>query len=284
MLWGTQHGDVLITTNEGIVGTLTPGTAVPSHATTADTAGTVTEIISAANNVRDSWGISIFIHATGASGVRSEAVMDILIGGATDDVLISGLICGYSGSSTNPSGLGHTYFFPLHIPAGVRIAARLTSRRTAINSYIIIRLHGGCAPPFRIGRKVTTYGTRGSASSGQNITIEGSGASASTVNQITASTSEDHFCFALGIQPIGFANILAGSLSLALLLGASTEERVGTWRWWKDAAESMSGPFPSLPAFREIAAGSRLSLKGSSGTAETITGANYWNALIYAVS
>lgn len=277
MLWVPEkRGRTVIVTNAGIVGTATPGTALPENATTL-LDGAVTEIISAAANVYNSWGIEIFIWGTGASATASECAVDILIGGATDDVLIAALLCG---NQTIALG-GCSYFFPIHIPAGVRIAAQLASVRTVITDpRIEIRLYSGGTPPFRVGRKVTTYGTQINNARGKAVVPTASGGAAS-VTEMTASTTEDHFYFLPGFQPATDITITpAGYLSIGIGVGAATEDRIGTWWYSKDTTESVSGPIPNRGVYYEVPAGSRLSLLASnSGTNDAA-----YDGLIYAVS
>ena len=174
MLWLPQKGRVRTITNAGIVGTATPGTGVVSNATTL-LDGAVVELITSGNNNQDSWGIAVDISATGLSATAAQAKMTILIGGATDDELLPDLICGYSLAS----GIGYHYFFPVHVPGGVRIAARIASVRTSITARCVVTLYGGCPPPWRVGRKVTTYGTAINGARGQSVTPTASGGTAS---------------------------------------------------------------------------------------------------------
>lgn len=264
--------DLKVITNSGIVGSTTPGTGLPSSATTLNY-GTVTQLISAANNTQDSWGIEVTILETGASATSSEASVDILIGGATDDVLISSLLCAnvYAGTS-------RSYFFPIHIPAGVRIAARLASVRTSITAQIIVSLYGGGAPPFRIGRKVTTYGTKINNARGVAITPAASGATASAT-QVTASTSEDHFAFNVGFQ-IVTTTVALRNYAIGIGVGASTEERMGqTWWHLADTGEKAT-TFPTMCHWADVPAGTRLALlvsnSGTNGTA--------YDGHVYAIS
>jgi hypothetical protein len=272
MLWTPQFGDVKTISNYGIVGAASPGTALPEGGT-ANTYGTVTEIISAANNVFDSFGIEIDIVETAASGVASQASVDILIGGATDDVLISSLLVGWVYAATVRS-----YFFPVHIPAGVRIAARLSTPRTAITDpRICITLHGGSAPPWRVGHKVVTYGTKIDNSRGQAVTPTASGGTAS-VTQMTSSSSMDHFYFLPGFQMATGTALTLKNYNVGIGVGASTEERIGTW-WWRGDTGEKSAFHPSMGAWRNVPAGTRLSLLVSnSGTNDTA-----YDGHIYAV-
>jgi hypothetical protein len=276
MLWVPQKGAVKVITNEGIVGTITPGTGLPSNATTL-LDGAVTEIISAANNTQESWGLFVSIANTGVGATVSEACADILIGGATDDVLIAALICGYARASM-PNSI--QYLFPLHIPAGVRLAARLASVRTSITAQISMHLYGGGVPPWRVGRKVTTYGTQINNARGQAIVPTTSGGAAS-VTELSAGTSEDHFAFLPGFQPATDSTLQGSSMSIGIGVGAATEERIGTWRYSVTPGENIEGPWPPIPAFRDVPSGTRLTLLASnSGAANDAA----YDGLIYAVS
>jgi hypothetical protein len=259
VLWTPGFDDVKVIGNTGIVGAANPGTSLPVSGTTLNY-GTVTEVISAANNTQDSWGIEVVLIETCASAVAPECSVDILIGGATDDVLISSLLAGgaYAGSERR-------YFFPLHVPGGVRIAARIAHVSTVRTPRIFINLHGGSPPPFRVGRKVTTYGTKINNARGQAVTPSASGAAAS-VTQMTASTSEDHFYFLPGFQIAVDTSVNLRNINLGIGVGAATEERIGTWWLRTDAAEHQS-MHPTMGAWRHVPAGSRLTLLASnSGT------------------
>jgi hypothetical protein len=259
MLWVPYAGETQVISNSGIVGTATPWTAVPGSATT-NTYGAVTELISAANNVQDSWGIEIIIANTGASATASQAALDILIGGATDDVLINSLVCGYAYGAATVS-----YLFPLHIPEGLRIAARVSSVRTSISCRV------GCY----------LYGTGIDNSRGQAV-VPGASGAAMSVTQMTASSTEDHFAYQIGLQPATDTTITpAGWIVTQMGAGAATEDKIGTPQWWgKTLEEYWSGPHPAMPVFAKIPAGTRLSLLSSNSGANDAA----YDGHIYAVS
>lgn len=274
MLWTPQKGRTKVISNLGIVGIDPPGTAVISSGT-ATLDGPVTELISAADNTQDSWGISLHITGTGQSANARQACMDILIGGATDDVLIPALICGYR-SANNGSA---DYFFPLHIPQGKRIAAVHANQGISIQARVICQLYGGSPPPFRVGRKVTTYGTQTNNARGQGVVPAISGTAAS-VTQMTASTTEDHFAVIPGFQPETDTALGNNYINIGIGVGASPEDRVGTWVYALSTAESVYGPIPPMPAFVDIPAGSRLTMLASN----SFTNDTAYGGLIYAVS
>jgi hypothetical protein len=274
MLWLPQSGRVKVITNGGIVGSATPWTAVASSGST-NTYGTVTECISAANNIQDSWGIEIVIYNAGAAATASEACCDILIGGATDDVLISSLICGGTHGAATAR-----YFFPLHIPSGLRIAAQTSSVRSAAACRVGIWLYGGGVPPFRVGRKVTTYGTKTTNSRGVTIAPTASGG-AHSITQMTASSTSDHFYFLPGFQAATDTTITpSGMVNIGIGTGASTEERIGTWWFGKSTDEAVGPMIPSFGAWQDVPSATRLTMLASNSGANDAS----YDGLIYAVS
>lgn len=256
--------------NSGIVGNTFP--TVTSGA--ANTYGTVTELISAGNNTQRSWGITVVASETGSSAVSSGCCVDILVGGATDDVLISSLLLGWS-----YGGPTRSYFFPVEIPAGVRIAAQVANEAAAKTIGLAIWLHGGAQAPWPTGRKVTTYGTKNNPARGQSITPAQSGAAASTT-ELAAATSEDHFYFLPGFEPYNDTTIQNRNHSIGIGIGSTPTQRIGTWEFGFDSGEKSSGPMPSMGVWTPVAAGTRLAMLASnSGTNDTSYG-----GLIYAVS
>jgi hypothetical protein len=98
---------------------------------------------------------------------------------------------------------------------------------------------------------------------------------------MVASSAENYFAFLPGFQPAGDTTITpAGYVNVGIGVGASTEDRIGTWWFYKDTNEDCGGPIHPFPAFYDVPAGSRISLLASnSGTAD----AGY-DGHIYAVS
>lgn len=275
--WLPSSGDLQVVSNSGTVGTSNPGTAVPDGAS-VNTYGTVTEVISAAANLYGADAIEIMVCNTlNPSALVGEMSLDILIGGATDDVLISSLLIGGS-----YYGGPRSYWFPLSIPAGVRLAAQISAGAAQTTEpRVVVHLYKWGTPPFRTGRKVTTYGTKVNNSRGVAVTPTASGGAAS-VTQITASTSEDHFYFMPGFQVSTDTTISTATfINVAIGFGAATEERSQqTWWFSKNAAESQSGPWPSWGESRDVPSGTRLTILASNGGANDTA----HDALIYAVS
>jgi hypothetical protein len=262
MLWVPKKGPLRVEHNTGAVGVGAPGTAVTTHASSASTKGTPVQLIGA--TAFDAYWMRIIALGYGTSAVASAGALDILIGAATEEVLIPNLLMGYCGS-LNVAGTGPKYWdFPLYIPAGSRLAAQVAGERLNAACNIAIFLYGGDGyPPFRVGQKVTTYGM-GTVPNGTVITPGASGAEGSWA-QITSGTSEDHFAVVPSFQvSAADSNVNIRVLAVDVGVGAATEEEVGQSYWFNtDAQEVMSGPHNSMPTFLDIPSGTRLAMRAS---------------------
>lgn len=263
-------GDSRTVTNTGSVGSVVPGAAVPEGAS-VNVYGATTEILSAANNTQESWGIHI-LHtaATSPAAALAGGTLDILVG---TDTLVSSLIVGGSFACSTRS-----YFFPVRIPAGVALSARFASEMAhTTDAEVAIHLHSGGTPPFRVGSKVTTYGTKTNDARGQIVTVTaGGGAAASTT--LAASSAEDHFYWLPGFQAQNDSAVTpVSAVNVGIGIGS---QRIGTWWFSKTTEERQSGPWPDLGVFKVAPAGSQVNMLCSNGGANDAQ----YGGLIYAVS
>ena len=276
MLWVPQKGKLRI---EHTFGTASTGSITATTGASASTKGSVAEII--ASTSFDSYMIAIMASQYGASATASEGALDILVGAATERVLIPNLLMGYCGGNTADNLNGcKIWLFPLYIPAGTRIACQAAGARTATAVRVGIKLWGGDGfPKFRVGTKVTTYGM-GTVPNGTTITPGASGAQGSWT-QITASTGEDNFAFVPSFQVAADTTTNNRYLSLDLGIGAATEQVIGDGHvFMTNATEHMAGPFPCFPVYHDVPAGTRLVMRASCNS--TIDGG--YNGVIHAVS
>lgn len=262
--WLTQH-------NVGSVGTTTPGTSVTTGSTST-TKGTPAEIFSSTNF--DACLIEICASNYFASSSDSRGCLDILIGAATESVLIADLLIGGCGGYTGANGGPKIWRFPLYIPSGSRIAAQAAGIRVSTAFQVQMRLYGGIiSPPFRVGGRVDTYGV--TVPDGTTITSGASGAEGSWT-QITASSSRDHFCLVPSFQLGNDTTINSRGLSVDVGVGAATEEEIGpSYLYVTGTSESLSGPWGYYePMFVDVPSGTRLAMRAScSGTVDAYAGA-----------
>lgn len=268
MLWVPQKGVFRRESNMPTVGSTTFGNAVTTGAAST-TKGTPVELI--ASTAFDTYMMEITAEGYAASGAASPGCLDILVGSATESVLISNLLFGGCGNTTL-GGLGpKRWLFPVYIPAGTRIAAQAAGNRTSVAFDVAVHLFGGSGyPPFQVGSKVETYGIT-TVPNGTTVTVGASGAEGSWA-QITSSTTRDHFCLVPSWQANDTTTTLA-SIQVDVGIGAATESLLGSFNYLSTAAEAMEGSFPLLPIFQNIPAGSRLVMRASSsGAADTSNG------------
>lgn len=260
MLWVPKKGPLRVEHNTGAVGTATPGTSVTTSGT-ASVKGTPAELIAA--TAFEAYWLTVVAANYGASATDAQCAMDILIGGATEDILIPDLLAGGCGDVSSQAHGPKIWQFPLYIPAGSRLAVQAAGARLSTAFQVWVYLYGGDGyPPFRVGSKVTTYGIS-TVPNGTTVAPGASGAAA-TFTQMTASTSEDHFALVPSFQVGADTVWVAGSVLVSLGVGAATADIVGSGYWFmKDQTEKMGGPLPSMPTFVDVPAGSRLTLGAS---------------------
>jgi len=274
MLWVPQKGILRVQHNLGGVGTQTPGTSVTTGAAAA-TKGTAVQLIAATSF--DAYWITVMASNYGLAATTAQGCLDILIGAATEEVLIPNLLMGFCGGS---SVLGEGYKqwnFPLYIPAGSRLAAQAAGDRLSTAFYVGVILYGGSGyPPFRVGSKVTTYGIT-TVPAGTDVAAGYSGGEGAWV-QIAATTSEDHFAFHPSFHPTDGDTTLTPSkvCFIDMGIGTVTEELMGGYEqsfiYRYGSGELCDGPLQGFPVFQDVPSGTRLvariSMSGATDTGE----------------
>jgi hypothetical protein len=286
MLWTPSKGALLYEHTHGNSGTSGPGVLVSTASGSSSTKGTAVELI--ASTAFDAYLVHVIVSEYGASATTSRLCVDLLIGAATEEVLIADMLCGFTGSLTADQASSVSYLFPLYIPSGSRLAARCAGDRTGINCRVSVQLYGGAGyPPFPVGQRVRTYGI-GTVPNGTDLTPGASGAEGSWT-QITASTTEDLIAIIPSAQPPTGDTTLTTSLFRGDIgVGAATEEviagggREQSFLWRLTSVEIAHGLINPMPLFADIPSGSRLSARLSRTSAADTTAT--WNMALHCVS
>lgn len=271
MLWTPQKGSLRVEHNTGGVGSISIGTAVTTGASSG-TKGTPAQLI--ASTSFDAYWLVVMAHSYASTGVASDGCLDILIGSATEEILIPDLLMGYSADPSLFVGLGKIWQFPLYVPAGSRLSAQAAGLRTSATVRVGVYLYGGDGyPPFRVGSKVTTYGVS-AVPNGVSVTAGATGAEGAWT-QVTSGTTDDHFAIVPSLQNTNVSVVAARVYALDVGLGAATEEEIAQSFWYATgSAEVVNGPMPAMPVFQDIPAGSRLAVRAScSSTANALDAA-----------
>jgi hypothetical protein len=230
----------------------------------AATKGTAVQLI--ASTSFDAYWVRVIASNYGVSATTSRGCLDLLIGAATEDVLIANMLMGFCGGigtgTTNGCG-PKVWDFPLYIPSGSRVAAQVAGDRTSTAMSVAVVLYGGNgSPAFPVGASVTTYGVS-SVPGGVVVTSGASGAEGSWI-EIAASSSREHFAFVPSFQPpTGDTTLTPIKLFwMDMGVGAATEESMlgseQSYVFRYDAGELCDGPFNPMPAFDVVPSGTRL--------------------------
>lgn len=260
MLWVPQKGIIQTQHNLGGVGDSSPGDGVTTGGTAA-TKGTAVQLIASTNF--DAFWVTVMAFAYGTSAQASRGCLDIMVGAATEEVIIPNLLMGGAGARSDAAGCSmKRWDFPLYIPGGTRISAKAAGDRTSTAFGVAVQIYGGNAcPPFRVGSKVTTYGI-GTVPAGTAVT-PGTTAAEGAWTEITASTTEDHFAFVPSMQPGSDTTLTSITfLYMDLGLGAATEEALlgaeQSYAFRYDSGEQCEGPWNTFPSFQDVPSGTRL--------------------------
>lgn len=257
MLWVPNKGKLRIQHNTGAVGAATIGTTVTTGAA-ATTKGAVAQLI--ASTSFDAYWITVMASGYALAATTSHGTVDILIGTATEEILIPDLLMGYCGGALGGKG-PKVWHFPIYIPAGSRISAQACGARVSTALQIAVFLYGGMMPAFRVGSKVTTYGIT-TLPSGTTITPGASGAEGAYA-QLTASSTFNHFAFVPSFQLANDTTTNSLLYQVDLGVGAATEALVAEWWYSADSNETMEGPLNNMPVYYDVPSGTRLAMRAS---------------------
>ncbi|MCI0349062.1 MAG: hypothetical protein L0Z53_06515 [Acidobacteriales bacterium] len=277
MLWVPQMGLGRVEHNVGAVGTATIGTAVTTGAASSTKGADATLIASTAF---ETYWVRIIATGYAAVATNSRGCLDIWTGTDPEEVIIPNLLFGGCACISGSARIGaKSWEFPLYIPAGTAVGARAAGDRVSTAVHVAIFLFGGDAlPPFRVGRKVTTYGIT-TVPNGTSVTPGASGAEG-TFTEIVASTTEDHFAFLPSYQLGGDTTQSNNRLFVDIGAGAATEEEILQSAIFISSGDESCMNLPIWPAFHDVPSGTRLAMRASnSGTNDAA-----YDGAIHAVS
>jgi len=254
------------------VGTVTTYGAVTSGASTG------TSVSDAAANVKGSWvelssstseemsSVAVVVPRTFNTGGTTKYALDIGIGAASSEVvIIPDLIFSNTQTTREP---GWCWRFPITIPKGTRVAARLQSPVSGVRSVAVMLL--GTTSSFARAEnpyRVLAEGFTAASTSGTQVD---SGGTANTKNgfaEITASTSEEYSSFLLTASHGGNSGMVDADFLLDVAIGAASSEEVIVDNLPIVSSIRECLYYPSITFNHQIPAGTRISVR----TQSTIT-------------
>lgn len=210
-----------------------------------------------------------------AATTRNHYV-DIGFGTDTSNVTVMvEKLCG-SGATTNT---GHMYFFPMHIPLGVKLFARTQGTVASSTIKINISVLGGNQNPGTMPKvtSIKAIGATKASTTGTSITMGATGAEGAWT-QIVASSAEDYAGFMVAGPYYVDTNMGTGpSYTFDVGIGASGQERSIGENLTKATIFSASEDWVGwhLPTFVGVPTGTRICIRGScSGTSESTISAH----------
>lgn len=243
------------------------GTSVTA-AGSAHTKGSYTTLIASTGYA--AFGIMVCVGNVGtAASTNTRTLVDIAIGAASSEVvIIPNLLAGQAGASNSASSEPNVYFFPITIPAGVRISARSQSLAASDTVHVQVRLFQWRIPGKWYGSRVTAYGPDTATSSGVSHT-HGNGSYATTTQITAASTNAvkymqvgvDLGTATTGTTKRGVMRIAAGSSTNYVIDGLPIKESTTL-----EAMQFMNANFILSHMMFNLPAGSYLGVGADMGT------------------
>ena len=237
----------------------TSGTTITAHAT-PHTKGSWVQLVASAPF--DVTLLGVGGSETRASGTDTSQLTDIGIG-ATEKVLIANIPTGYSALKWDNVGGAGIAWFPVEIPSGTKISARMQALITVDTVDIRLFMFGksswSSTPTFQ---SVDTMGALTASSHGTTL--------ATTINEIIASTAEDYKALGYGVDGGGDSTLGAPPV-VEILVGAGAAEKtlIDGLQVVTGSTESINATLLSqgiIPMEMNIPSGSRLSAKFDTGS------------------
>lgn len=266
-IW-TPPGQLYREQNSWTAPTSPMGITVTGSAT-IHTKGAWTELI--ASTSFEALFVRVNISSTSAATTATETLVDIGIGAAAaEQVIIPDLLGGYVGAiGTAVTAAPRIYEFPLRIPAGSRIAARLQSLVASKTARLMISIFGEPRYPASVwaGSTVTAYGIVAASSRGTLVTPGASGAEGAWT-EIVASSTTDHSALVIGSQGVINSVITAHVYAIDVAAGAAAAEQVlaSDRIITANTSEQNPGLYPSNALGVTIPTGTRLAARASGHT------------------
>jgi hypothetical protein len=272
--------------NASVVGA---GTSV-SASGTANTKGSWTQLIASTTDA--AFGIFVILNAVAEQELVRNILVDIGIGAAGSEVvLLPDLHAGFAAHLRTGTQVADTSvlspgcksaFFPIFVPSGSRLAARAAASLASDTVDVHLILWGKTPQPMWVGSRVDAYGVVSASSRGTAVNA-GNNAEGAWA-QLVASTSLDHQAWVLmgGNRDTGGYATAGETYSFDLGVGAAGSEQIigENWIFGVSKHSAITGPFPPLPVYAPVPAGSRIAARAASTAAAVTT----VDAIAYGIS
>lgn len=217
----------------------------------------------AATTIDTTW---VWVHLLRDSA-RTRYLVDIGIGANPNEVvIIPDLLLESVGSSADR--VNYSYLFPLCIPEGSRIAARVACTTAAATLQVILQLVSTSFGLLSGMGEVVAYGASTADSGGTLVDANATANLEGTPVQITASTTVDHAWLAIGLGRDTLVTATSTTWHVDVMIGAGGAEQVlipDIPMTQHATSDTLVNPTAFYPV--SIPAGSRLSVRLQSSNA-----------------
>jgi hypothetical protein len=233
------------------------GQTLSAHAT-PHSKGAWTTVI--ASTTYDVYGFWMCIAATRGGNTRTDMMLDLAIGPNQENIIVPEWLCGWrSDVLLSPPMV----YFPIFIPRGTKISARIQALITVDTAELLFFANGGDSQlwgPLFSG--CDAYGTAVASSIGTSHTPGNSGAE-STLADIGGTLSKNYGAVLLMVQG-GMADTTLSNNAYHWKLALGGVERC---QWWYgvESNERIAGPFPPTPFYMSLPSGSQLQVNAEGG-------------------
>ncbi len=232
----------------------TSGTTITAHAT-PHTKGSWVELVASAPFDVTLLGVASE-NGTSSSSTNTSQLTDIGVGANPNEKVVFANIP--TGFSTIHIAGGGVVWFPVEIPSGTRISARMQAAITVDVVDIQLLMFGGSSwssvPTFQ---SIDTMGALTASSHGVDIS--------GTIVELEASTAEDYKALGWSVDGAGDTS-LSGAKLIEIFVGAGAAEKIliDNLHVFLGATEAVNATVPAqgiLPIELNIPSGSRLSAR-----------------------
>jgi hypothetical protein len=257
---GDYQTNVVETSSAGRKGTSVTGSG------TAHAKGSWTTILSSVG--APTHGIWGRVMDVGVSAALHNVLMDIGYGPDTSNVeiIIPDYNAGAAGLSAGGDVHAKHFFFPVYVPAGVGLFARLQSNQTSKVAILAVWMCQRALYPWAGGR-VSAYGVDAANSRGTSVT-PGAGTFSSWV-QLSSGTGRPHRYWTAAMDALADTTLNNQDIVVELGIGPDSGNVTTIYRGelHEDATEIITEVFP-LIGYAPVPAGTPLWLRAAGNNAE----------------
>lgn len=206
-----------------------------------------------ASTAEDTYGLTISVWGIATATAVTSYLLDIGIGASGSEVdLIQDLDCwGASIGTTSHSG-PKTWFFPVFIPKGTRIAARAQSLIVSDTANVAIWCHQAIDG---YGMEVPVMWERlGTVTSSNGVSVTPASGSFGSWTTILDPITKNYRWWHVGFGALSDTSIGPMDHLLEIGIGESTAavQTIGSWIFQDDSNEDIKGPIPAVPVFQPL--------------------------------